>query len=42
MNLATYAAAVRVTGRHLKSNPKLAASMAASIARLAALAAEGK
>lgn len=35
MNLETLAAALKVTTRHIESNPKLAAMMAASIARLA-------
>jgi hypothetical protein len=39
MNLQTFNAALKITGRHMKSNPKLAASIAASIARLAQMSA---
>jgi hypothetical protein len=41
MNLDVFAAALKVTTRHIKSNPALAATMAASIARLAARVQEG-
>jgi hypothetical protein len=42
MKTETLAAALRITSRHYESNPKLATMIAASIARLAARAAEVK